>query len=199
MAKNTCESLKRVDIRFLKQEGYLELGVWRNGIIVWSSRGEETGRINVSVDSTNSFLNITYYYSDPWTERTYINDNISLTSTPCYFGGVRYWLRCSCGNRVGVLYAGGLKFACRHCYNLAYYSQQEYTPAMFKALGKTWKNKEWLAEEYSKMRVKFWKGKPTKRYRTWLARLSQYESLSEEASDQLDSLLRCLGATKKVK
>ena len=30
-----------------------------------------------------------------------------------------------CGRKVTKLYAGGRLFACRHCYDLAYYSQQE--------------------------------------------------------------------------
>lgn len=199
MAKYVCESLRKIDIRFLKREGYLELNVWRSGIIIWSSRGTETGRANVTVDSPNSSLNISYYYSDPWTEPMYVNESITLTSTPCHFGGVRYWIKCGCGRRIGILYAGAAKFACRRCYDLAYYSQQDCTPRMFSALRKAWKDEGWLENEYANMRVKFWKGRPTKRYRNWLARLRCYEALSSDASEQLDTLIRCLDGTKKVK
>ena len=50
---------------------------------------------------------------------------VSLTSTPCHFGGVRYWFLCSqCGRRVGKLYipAGSqsLVWRCRHCLHLTY-------------------------------------------------------------------------------
>lgn len=59
---------------------------------------------------------------------------IPVTTTPCYYGGVRYWLRCPavtdgllCENRVGVLYLppGGTVFGCRHCHDLTYESCQQ--------------------------------------------------------------------------
>jgi hypothetical protein len=49
-----------------------------------------------------------------------------------HFDGRRPWFRCAvysngqyCGRRAAVLYAAGDLFACRHCYGLAYMSQQE--------------------------------------------------------------------------
>ncbi len=194
MTKYACESLKRIDIKFLKNEGYLIKNTSRHGMIVWSSHGEETGRADIYVDTLNHTLNISYYYRDLWTERTYVSSDILITSTPCYFGGQRYWLKCECGKRVGILYAGGIKFRCRHCYDLVYYSQQEYTPKMFAALGRAWKKEEKFKEEYSKIRVKFWKGKPTKRYRRWLEKLSQYEESEPVVLQQLEEVIRCLGA-----
>jgi hypothetical protein len=56
---------------------------------------------------------------------------IKLESTPCFFGGRRWWFICSknpdgvfCGNRVGRLYLppNARYFSCRHCYNLTYAS-----------------------------------------------------------------------------
>jgi hypothetical protein len=46
--------------------------------------------------------------------------------TPCNYGGARAWFICprGCGRRVAVLYNRG-HFACRHCHQLAYESQQE--------------------------------------------------------------------------
>ena len=50
----------------------------------------------------------------------------------CRLGGERPWFVCSvaanrvyCGRRVTKLYGAGRLFACRHCYRLAYASQQE--------------------------------------------------------------------------
>ena len=47
-------------------------------------------------------------------------------------GGRRPWFRCEaypngkyCGRRVAILYSGGEHFACRHCFRLAYESQNE--------------------------------------------------------------------------
>ena len=53
---------------------------------------------------------------------------IRLQTTPCNYGGDRYWFACpavGCGRRVAVLYSAGKYYACRHCYQLAYTSQRE--------------------------------------------------------------------------
>jgi len=65
---------------------------------------------------------------------TVTTQDIPITTTPCYYGGVRYWFLCPavvdgllCENRVGKLYLppGGKVFACRHCYGLTYESCQK--------------------------------------------------------------------------
>ncbi len=52
-----------------------------------------------------------------------LGQGIKLTTTPCHFGGIRYWLICpQCGKRAGTLYKkplGHLLF-CRECHNLSY-------------------------------------------------------------------------------
>lgn len=48
---------------------------------------------------------------------------ISLTRTPCFFGGERQWFICpGCSRRVGLLYRKPLSphYFCRHCNNLTY-------------------------------------------------------------------------------
>jgi hypothetical protein len=44
----------------------------------------------------------------------------------CNYGGQRAWFVCpgGCGRRAAILYYGNTP-ACRHCYHLAYESQQE--------------------------------------------------------------------------
>jgi len=65
---------------------------------------------------------------------TVTSQDIQITTTPCYYGGVRYWLRCPavvngvlCEDRVGVLYLppGGTVFGCRQCHGLTYESCQQ--------------------------------------------------------------------------
>lgn len=51
------------------------------------------------------------------------NQTISVTQTPCNFGGWRNWFLCpNCIRRVGVLYRKPMKsqFLCRDCHNLTY-------------------------------------------------------------------------------
>ena len=60
---------------------------------------------------------------------------VMMSSTPCRFGGRRFWLRCPlvrngvrCNRTVLRLYLppGGQMFGCRHCYNLTYHSVQSH-------------------------------------------------------------------------
>ena len=65
---------------------------------------------------------------------TVTSQDIQITTTPCFYGGVRHWFLCPatvdgvlCENRVGVLYLppAGKLFGCRHCYGLTYESCQQ--------------------------------------------------------------------------
>ena len=55
---------------------------------------------------------------------------VALDTTPCYYGGKRWWFICpntNCGRRCRILYQvrGSDYFLCRTCQNLTYRSQQE--------------------------------------------------------------------------
>lgn len=56
---------------------------------------------------------------------------VGLEWTACNYGGVRAWFRClnaGCRRRVAIVYShNGDSFACRHCLDLAYASQQKCT------------------------------------------------------------------------
>ncbi|MCH4248628.1 MAG: hypothetical protein LKF82_12510 [Acinetobacter populi] len=54
------------------------------------------------------------------------NYPVQIVTTPCNYGGVRYWFECpNCHKRVGKLYiAENLMFECRKCQNLNYATQQ---------------------------------------------------------------------------
>ena len=49
---------------------------------------------------------------------------VRVSWTRCHFGGMRPWLHCLCGRRVGKLYDSGFCFGCRQCCNLRYASQR---------------------------------------------------------------------------
>ena len=55
--------------------------------------------------------------------------HIRLTSTPCYFGGRRWWFVCpACDRRAGVLYKPphSRNYLCRHCHGLSYMLSQNH-------------------------------------------------------------------------
>jgi hypothetical protein len=63
-----------------------------------------------------------------------IHDVLGIVTTPCNFGGVRYWFWCECGRRVGVLFAPGRYWRCRHCYSITYQSSNDSDPRVARLL-----------------------------------------------------------------
>jgi len=90
----------------------------------WSCRGERTGQIHVRAGHDHVWLS--YRVRRPGEEWRDISLNISLTHTPCNFGGERVWFCCPCcGNRAQKFYMHPAHFRCRKCCDLPYASQQE--------------------------------------------------------------------------
>jgi len=92
-------------------------------------------RYRVIGDDAPIAIRLIYKSTDRVTKESVDYDyHVYLTTTPLYWGGVRYWFVCQllkgdipCNRRVGVLYLppGGRYFGCRHCYDLTYRSCQE--------------------------------------------------------------------------
>jgi hypothetical protein len=128
-ARPSCESCKSIDVRRWHREGRLSAGQYFT--CSWTLRGERSGSIEVGTERDAVVL--TYQTRrGPATEWKPISQRVAITWTDCRFGGRRPWFICSmhgggrcCGRRVAVLYGLREYFACRHCYRLAYESQQE--------------------------------------------------------------------------
>ena len=124
-SKTTTESQHRIDIRWLKKQGYLRPGTM--GSLSWSRGDEQTGSIRFRMEADCMILN--YRQRPTGGEWEPVEQEISFDRTPCNYGGHRTWFLCSrCRKRVAVLYGAGKYFFCRHCYDLAYGSQQESEP-----------------------------------------------------------------------
>lgn len=124
-AKATTESQKRLDIRWLKNQGYLQPGA--TGSITWSRGGEQTGSISYWMEADR--MNLFYRHKLSGGDWVDVEQQISFDRTPCNYGGYRTWFLCPrCWKRVAVLYGAGKYFYCRHCNQLTYSSQQEREP-----------------------------------------------------------------------
>jgi hypothetical protein len=125
--KTEADDLKKIQIWWLKKEEFLK--GWRSSTMTWSRNGEKTGSIGIE---TSLVGDLRKYYSEPnepagdpyiklrytqtdrnTEEKEDLDYKIPLTTTPCNYGGVRYWFICPwyangkyCGRRVGVLYLG---------------------------------------------------------------------------------------------
>jgi len=66
-----------------------------------------------------------------------VTDHISLEAMPCNYGGRRWYFRCPCGRRCGVLFNASGRWRCRHCGKVTYTSSNEsraYT-ALWRSMG----------------------------------------------------------------
>ena len=119
----TTEETKRIDIRFLKKQGYLRPGV--TGSLSWNCGGEPSGNIRYNMFSDKMILKYSYrqYGDDEWQP---VEQTIIFSYSRCNYGGERKWFICpNCRTRVAVLYSADVLFLCRHCYQLPYASQGE--------------------------------------------------------------------------
>jgi hypothetical protein len=124
-AKLTTASQHRIDIRWLKKQGYLRPGNF--GLLSWSRRNKQTGSIGFRMEADRMVLN--YRHRPHGGEWEKVEQTVSFDQTPCNYGGHRTWFLCPrCWKRVAVLYGTGKYFFCRHCYDITYSSQQESRP-----------------------------------------------------------------------
>ena len=124
-SKSTTDSQKRIDIRWLKNQGYLRPG--HSGSLHWTIGKEKTGSIRFRMETDRMVLN--YKYRINGGEWENVEQEIEFYRTPCNYGGHRKWFLCfRCWRRVAVLYGAGKYFWCRHCFDLTYASQQEHRP-----------------------------------------------------------------------
>lgn len=148
---------------------------WTSG---WSGN-ESSVSLQISTIDYENYMRLMYSKKKYDGTKQSFDYKIPFTTTPCYFGGKRYWFICPwqtngvyCRRRVGVLYLGGDYFACRHCYDLTYRSRNEGNgkfTLLFKPLFKA----DELSEKINKLRIKFWLGRPTKRFRKLLEKEKQ--------------------------
>lgn len=118
------EDCLSIDIRRWQRDNLLRVGLDFNR--TWSCRGEVTATINVKIELNQ--VRLSYSYQKKGSEWEKLGYSVKLQTTPCRYGGVRYWFICpamGCGRRVALLYLGNKIFACRHCYQLAYRSQRK--------------------------------------------------------------------------
>jgi hypothetical protein len=185
--KRTVQECKSVSIPFLRKEGFLS-GYYL-GAIVWSDRfGAETASMSVEASTRygNSHLRLIYTMTDRNTgEETSFDYKVPLVSTPCNFGGLRWWFVCalsrngvSCGRRVGTIYRPPRAdyYGCRHCYDLSYESRNRTRSGMFAAYGGVLRVSKQMENLRGQIKRWTYRGNPTRRVR----RLNALERQAEK-------------------
>jgi hypothetical protein len=119
--RTTLEEVYRLDVRWLQRHGYLD---GRPHGVTWSRGEQQVGSLVLALQPEGVVL--TYRSRVGRGDWESVRQVVTLTWTPCHYGGTRPWFRCAgCRRRVAVLCGEGKWFLCRHCYQLPYGSQQE--------------------------------------------------------------------------
>lgn len=160
-----ADSIRKIDVHFLKNNGYFSSTRW--GTLRWtSSFSGYDGSASLESVLVNDvkYLRIRCSVSEYGMEESYTCE-IVLTTTPCYYGGKRYWMLCpswGCRRRVGTLYFVGGRFACRHCFNLTYSTQnQSKRHSGFISI-------PLLAAMEATVKRTHYRSRPTRKYRRYL-------------------------------
>ena len=174
----------RLTIQHLKKRGMLT-GEELFGKIIWtSSMTKKTTTVLLSVDVTDEpYARFVYTITDREGNKTDYKHTVSLLTTPCNFGGVRYWFGCpDCGRRVAVLYLvrGDVYFRCRHCNNLSYHSRNL---CRIESWGETSRQIERLQSEIKRWT---WRGRPTRKVRRLCALERKMGVLSGPITAQME-------------
>jgi len=126
--KHTAEHYRSIDANKMKRSGSLTEGA--SGQWQWLREGETIAQIDYM--TRKGYLELSYRYRETGNEWEPVIEHVRLSDVPRHFGGVQTYFKCpavvdgrACNRQVSKLYAGGRYFLCRHCYNLAYYSQSE--------------------------------------------------------------------------
>ena len=160
--KATADESCRLKMSYLKKLGMLSGQVTKK--ISWtSSMTRKITTVILLVDVTDEpFAMLMYSVTDREGNKTDYDCEVSLVTTPCNFGGVRYWFGCpSCGRRVAVLYLapGDVYFRCRNCNNLSYQSRNDCSMAKFGVTGRE------IDRLRSEIKRWTWRGRPTRKVR----------------------------------
>ena len=185
-SKATADESYSLKMSYLKKRGMLT-GEESIEKIAWTSSmtGKTTAVIVCVYLTDDPYAILIYTITDRDGNETDYNYAVSLVTTPCNFGGVRYWFGCpSCGRRVAVLYLapGDVYFRCRHCNNLSYHSRNNGSTARFGVIGR----------EIDKLRSEIkrwtWQGRPTRKVRRLQALERKMRVLSGVVSARIERL-----------
>lgn len=178
MSKTIAEHSNALSIFWLKKHDFLNRRYsYRSGGVTWKYGYSENKKNNISyyinrdnwgTPGEKAYLNLIYTYTDPWTnDKEDMNYKIELTTTPCHYGGKRYWFLCPltkngkyCGRRVGVLYSVGKWFGCRHCGEIAYAAQMK--GGRYRTSSVSCPDIEQAEAEIKRY---YYNGKPTRKYK----------------------------------
>jgi len=123
--KSTVEDSLRIDMKNFARD--VDLTSFRTGYTYWESSFGQENRIGWQVNPEHS-VRFIYTVTKVTGEKKSHDYEVLIETTPCNYGGVRWWFLCPiCFRRCRILYQPPSQsvFACRVCHDLSYRSRQE--------------------------------------------------------------------------
>jgi hypothetical protein len=202
MSKSIANELNQISTGFLNRHSYFS--GWRSGTITWISSsyfGDHKSSVSIEVSTGDKYEYLRIHYTqteNSTAAQRNFDYKIPLTTTPCRYGGKRYWFICPwyrngiyCGRRVGSLYKGEDYFACRHCYDLTYETRNQ---------SGRYKGSVSIADlEKAEKGIKryYYRGKLTRKYRRFLDLNYKFEEGLAKMASHLISKKNDLDESKK--
>jgi hypothetical protein len=116
------DDLFSLDIRQWRKDKVFDYRVFE---YTWRRHQQSIGRIHFQLCDDE----VSFDYKLQLTGIDEHEGRLSLTTTPCNYGGKRYWFVCHfCQRKAAKLYLNSRSFQCRHCCALPYKCQNE-TPS----------------------------------------------------------------------
>lgn len=155
--------------------------------MTWSRRGQKTGSISITIDTSveTPFIELDYRYNDE--PRNY---RVFLVSTPSNFGkGEMWFFQCpNTGKRCRKLYSIGGYFLHREAFKGCLYESQTHSKkwrGIEKLYGAYFDQDRLYEQLYKKHFKKTYAGKPTKKYVKLLQKLKRAEGVSHLEIERL--------------
>jgi hypothetical protein len=166
--RDTTDGSQHFDIGFLQKNDYLD-SFQKYGSIHWSSNGEPRGDISISAHMGEyPYLNLNYTITSHYSgEKRSVDYDVRLVSTPCNFGGKRWWFLCwNCSHKATILYRSASdKFLCRKCNDLAYPSQNVNRRSIWHQVGTVLDTDKVEDLPQSRGKYQYYKGVATRKFR----------------------------------
>lgn len=195
--KIIADYLPKLSIFYLKQEGFLAQS--GSGAISWRGNTGEVSfeaTLNILVASWGSLR----IHSRG--NQGFVDQQFTLEPTRLFFGGQRYWFRCSrnkedgtvCGRRVGVLYKLGDYWGCRHCYKLTYFSRR-WSNDGFRVVARHRKLYDRIQGVKASVKRPYYRGLLTRKARELQRVHETYKKVSLQAEDFVNAYAEERGVT----
>ena len=173
--KTRVDDARAIDIVDLQRNEVFSKGSGMNWTSSWSRNGKEVASICYRVESSGDHptgLRFTYAINNNQSgEKKDYSYVIPVVSTPCNFGGKRWWFICplvvngrSCLRRCRIVYMapGAEYFGCRECHQLTYESRQRHREKFYEDFAKPMRKMDAAIEKLKRVRswdkkIKIWR------------------------------------------